>query len=449
VKPPQVSVIIPTYNWSSVLRYAVASALDQTFADIEVIVVGDGCTDDSEGVVFSFRDPRVLWENLERNSGNQSAPNNRGLALARGRWIAYLGHDDLWHPTHLETLVRAIESSGADLVYSVTQVLGAPGSADRRLIGVTSDGAHPARLFAPPSSILHRTGLARDVGGWRDYRTIRLPPDFDFLRRVWEQGKKILSVNELTVFKFPSGLRPGSYRERLCGEQAEWSRRMADEPEFRYRELMDTVRSLAGKHPDLVSETWIPEDVSPGEIVEGLRAIRGLPPGDALPAAERTADSSPSGGPADALRRWNRRDDVAPLRYRQALHLGIEVPPDAILLGGGWHDPETDEWGLRFRWAGSRARLVATAVSTGPRKCWLELFPGPGAGAEPLRLRVVDEAGSEVARLELATRQRVEIDWPATPGDGAALTLISENGGRRIPTDPRILDFAIAAFDWV
>ena len=448
---PRVSVIIATYNWSSVLRYAVASALGQTYADLEVIVVGDGCTDDSEIVVAAFRDPRVRWENLERNSGNQSAPNNRGLAIARGGLIAYLGHDDLWHPSHLDTLVRAIDSAEADLVYSVTQVLGPPGSGDRRLIGVTPDGRHPSRLFAPPSAVLHQAGLAREIGGWRDYRTISLPPDYDFLRRAWEHGKKIVSVNELTVFKFPSGLRPGSYRERRSDEQAEWSGRMADDPEFRYRELMNTIRSLAAKHPDLVSETWIPDDVAPGEIVEALRAVRGLPPGGPPPVVEGIAES---GGSAADLRRWNRRDDVAPLRYRQALHHGGEIPPEAILLGAGWHDPETDEWGLRFRWAGSNPRLVATAATptaaaAGPRRLWLELFPGPGAGAVPLPLRVIGDGGEELARFELTTRQRVEVDWPLTPSGGAAVTLVAEGGGRRIPPDPRILDFAIAAFDWV
>ena len=56
---PKVTVIIPTYNWSSVLHYAVASVLRQTYTDFELIVSGDGCTDDSEEVVTAFDDPRV------------------------------------------------------------------------------------------------------------------------------------------------------------------------------------------------------------------------------------------------------------------------------------------------------------------------------------------------------------------------------------------------------
>src|SRR3954468_6377757 len=110
--PPQptVSVIISTYNWSSVLRYAITSVLAQTFSDFELIVVGDCCTDDSEAVVRSFDDQRVGWHNLAQNCGSQFGPNNHGLSLARGPYIAYLGHDDLWHQDHLARLVCGIES---------------------------------------------------------------------------------------------------------------------------------------------------------------------------------------------------------------------------------------------------------------------------------------------------------------------------------------------------
>ena len=94
--PPLVTVIIATYNWSSVLPFAVGSALGQTFRNLEVLVVGDGCTDDSEAVVTAIDDPRLRWINLPENTGHQSGPNNEGLRQARGQLIAYLGHDDLW-----------------------------------------------------------------------------------------------------------------------------------------------------------------------------------------------------------------------------------------------------------------------------------------------------------------------------------------------------------------
>jgi GT2 family glycosyltransferase len=81
---PRVTVIIPTYNWSSVLPYSIGSALRQSFTDLEVLVIGDGCSDDSEQVVAAIGDPRVRWINLPANSGHQSAPNNEGLLQAQG-----------------------------------------------------------------------------------------------------------------------------------------------------------------------------------------------------------------------------------------------------------------------------------------------------------------------------------------------------------------------------
>ena len=409
-------------------------------------MVGDGCTDDSEEVAASFGDSRVQWHNLEYNSGNQSAPNNRGLDLARGELVAYLGHDDLWHPQHLAVLVRSIDASAADLVYSVAQVLGPPGSNDRRLIGLTPDRHHRPHLFAPPSAVLHRRDLVDAIGGWRDYRTIRLPPDFEFLRRAWEYGKTIVPVNELTVFKFPSGLRPNSYIEKRSDEQAEASRRIAAEPDFRYRELMATLRSLAGQHPDLVSEAWIGENVVEGAIVERLRALRGLPPADHLPRSA-AGEASPISEDLLLLRRLNRRDDIAPLRFRQTLHVSNELPANGLLLGLGWYDIEQDEWGLRFRWARARPQLLRTRPSEQRTRLWIEAFPGP-AVKDPLAVRVRDHKGAEMSRFTLHTRARIEIEWP-WPDAGTAIELVAAGAGRSIPSDPRILDFALAAFDWI
>lgn len=117
--PPRVSVIITTYNWSSVLPYSIGSVLRQTMADFEVLVVGDGCTDDSERVIAAIGDPRVRWINLPANTKHQSGPNNEGLHQARGEFIAYLGHDDLWLPHHLAVMVGALDATGSDVAHSL------------------------------------------------------------------------------------------------------------------------------------------------------------------------------------------------------------------------------------------------------------------------------------------------------------------------------------------
>jgi glycosyltransferase involved in cell wall biosynthesis len=267
--------VIPTYNWSSVLRHSIASALAQTYPALEVIVVGDACTDDSAEVVASFRDPRVRWDNLERNSGAQSFPNNRGIELARGEYVAYLGHDDLWLPTHLDHLVCAIQRSGAGLVYAAVNAVGPPGSNLRWISGLRGK---------PPSGVLHRRDVVARVGGWRDFRTIVDPPDAEFIDRVSDAYGAAFS-GALSVCKFPSGWRRDSYITRRDDEQRLYAARMARERMFVERETLTFLWLYLRRAPQsLPALEATPDDVPPGWYVGQLRRIRGLPN---LPREER------------------------------------------------------------------------------------------------------------------------------------------------------------------
>src|SRR5262245_27616274 len=116
---PRVTVILPTYNWATVLPYSIGSVLGQHFTDFELLVIGDGCTDESGEVVGAIDDPRVEWINLPQRTGYQSGPNTEGLRRARGSIVAYLGHDDLWLPSHLELMTAALDG-GSTWAYALT-----------------------------------------------------------------------------------------------------------------------------------------------------------------------------------------------------------------------------------------------------------------------------------------------------------------------------------------
>ena len=211
-----ISVIIPTYNWSSVLKLAIKTALWQTYKNIEVIVVGDCCTDDSEEVVKSFNDPRLKWINLEKNHGSQAIPNNFGIKIAQGEFIAHLGHDDVWHPKHLEHLINSI--SNAKFAHSLCLAIGPEDeeSVFKNLKIISGfnvfDNKDNEILFVPPSSWMYRTSVIEKVGYWLDHNDTILPPDAYFLTKIQEHfPNETACSKKLTIAKFPSAWRRNSY----------------------------------------------------------------------------------------------------------------------------------------------------------------------------------------------------------------------------------------------
>jgi glycosyltransferase involved in cell wall biosynthesis len=231
---PRVTVIIPTYNWSSVLPYSIGSVLRQTFRDWELLVIGDGCTDDSAQVVQAINDPRVRWINLPKNTGHQSAPNNEGLRQARGELIAYLGHDDLWLPHHLALAVAASDG-GADVSYAITELI-APTGEPPTFAPAEMDHVGPHH-WIPPTSIVHRATASAKVGGWRNIVDVNEDPETDLWARMRSAGCRFHYIRRLTAVKFPALWRPDVYKHRRCDEQAAWSARIDNDPDFEAVEL--------------------------------------------------------------------------------------------------------------------------------------------------------------------------------------------------------------------
>ncbi len=105
-----VSVILPTYNRASELGKAMQSVLDQTYENLELIVVSDGSTDETEQVVRDFSDARVRLVQSEKNGGLAYA-RNMGIREARYDLLAFHDDDDLWKPEKLENQVRELLQS--------------------------------------------------------------------------------------------------------------------------------------------------------------------------------------------------------------------------------------------------------------------------------------------------------------------------------------------------
>lgn len=219
---PRCSVIIATYNRSAVLAYAVRSVLAQTMADFELLVIGDGCSDDSEEVVASFADARVSWLNLPANTGHQSGPNNAGLRLATSPFVAYLGHDDLWLPGHLDAILPALEDGAAFVHTSV--VICSPGRPlwrmDRPPWWRIKGRRKP---WVPPTCFAHPVGPALRIGGWPSpYACGLADPEAQLAWALTRGGGKRLHVPQLTAIKLPAAHREKCYRDPRPLEQAAW-----------------------------------------------------------------------------------------------------------------------------------------------------------------------------------------------------------------------------------
>lgn len=241
---PRVTVIIPTYDWSSVLPFSIGSVLAQTFTDFELLVIGDGCTDDSQQVVESIADPRVRWINIAR-TGHQSGPNNEGLRQARGEIIAYLGHDDLWMPHHLAQHVAMIDA-GADVSVSLVAFVRPDG-----VIGIPLPDRRSGS-FMVPTGMVHRASMTQAIGGWRDFREISISPEADLMLRVFAARLLHAPLERLTAIKFPAASRKNVYRTRPCHEQAAWTARIRSENDLEakilgavYSHPVSHARSLA------------------------------------------------------------------------------------------------------------------------------------------------------------------------------------------------------------
>ena len=237
---PRVTVIIATYNWATVLPFSIASVLDQTFTDFELLVIGDGCTDESAEVVEAVDDPRVRWLNLAGNVGHQSGPNNEGLRRAAGDVVAYLGHDDVWLPRHLESLVGALDGStgrGARLAHATT-LLVEPGEPPSRW--PTHGWRYRPGVWIPPTSMAHDRDLAVAVGGWHGPRdTGTLDPEAELWQRMAQASTAPRWVRRTTCVKLSAALRRGVYRDRPHDEQEEWLRNIRShaDPEAEFERL--------------------------------------------------------------------------------------------------------------------------------------------------------------------------------------------------------------------
>ena len=183
----KVSVVISTFNRPCKLLQAVRSVIAQTYDNWELVVVGDGCAEETAIAMASIDDKRIRYINEPMNHGlsdHGSTPKNRGIENSDGEYIAYLDDDDVFFPSHLEESVRFLEENpSTDLLYGCSQVFKfiQPGRSflrDRDF----DPGALDKSPFINTCEIVHRRSLFDKLD--EKWRTVGYYNDYDFLKRV-------------------------------------------------------------------------------------------------------------------------------------------------------------------------------------------------------------------------------------------------------------------------
>ncbi|MHC5615217.1 MAG: glycosyltransferase [Nostoc sp.] len=117
-----ISVIIPSYNSEKTIKKTIESVLNQTFSDLELIVINDGSKDSTLEIISNFKDSRIKVFSFENSGGNISR--NRGLKYAVGKFVSFLDADDIWTADKLASQLQALQKNlGAKVAYSWTDYI--------------------------------------------------------------------------------------------------------------------------------------------------------------------------------------------------------------------------------------------------------------------------------------------------------------------------------------
>jgi glycosyltransferase involved in cell wall biosynthesis len=205
---PLVSVVVITYNGAEFVGRAIESVLRQSWGNLELIVVDDGSTDDTPGVIARFDDPRLRY--LKQTNRGPNAARNYGIRESRGDFVAFLDCDDWWLPEKLcRQVARAREEPGAGLVYSLALSVRSSGEEGPRF-GTVNNGRVIDKLLhgnciagSASSAMVSRKAIAA-VGLFDE--SLHYAEDWEYWIRIASQFD-VACVPEYDVYLLS---RPGS-----------------------------------------------------------------------------------------------------------------------------------------------------------------------------------------------------------------------------------------------
>lgn len=200
----RVSVIMPCHNAAAFVREAVGSVLGQTRADVELITVDDGSTDDTKAILDEIAAASGGRMMVMRTPGLGPYPaRNAALARASGKMIAFLDADDWWETDCLESLASALDESSADVAYCGWQNVGVAGPRGEPYVPPDYLAGDPIEQFLkncpwPIHAALIRRSVAERLGGFSERMFASM--DYDFWIRMLAVTRRMVRVPRVLAY---------------------------------------------------------------------------------------------------------------------------------------------------------------------------------------------------------------------------------------------------------
>lgn len=225
-KPLIVSIVIPVFNGSNYLGAAIDSALAQTYANIEVVVVNDGSTDDgaTEKIARSYGDKISYYT---KENGGVATALNYGIKKMKGDYFSWLSHDDLYEPNKVAEQVAYLKQSGDDhtIVACNASVLYASGVKKKTYIDAetfkyidiflstsASVGLNGCALLIPRAALIHSGGFDKNLPVTQDY---------DLWFRLVKQGYSFHLLEKHLIISRRHAGQDSVQKQLLCYRSAE------------------------------------------------------------------------------------------------------------------------------------------------------------------------------------------------------------------------------------
>lgn len=218
-KADLISIIMPCYNRAQLIPESIESALNQTYKNIELVIVDDGSTDNSMEVLESFKKRNARVRVFRQENKGPYAARNRGLKESNGAFVAFLDSDDTWDKTFLEKLHKALElNPGSMLAYCGWQKTGNPKSQGPPYVPPKYESLDIVEWFLKNcpfhiGAVLMRKIFVEKLGG---FSTIRLGEDYDLWLRSLTLSRNIVLVPEVLAFyRWHDGVQESANKWKL------------------------------------------------------------------------------------------------------------------------------------------------------------------------------------------------------------------------------------------